>query len=203
MNQNEQAPKSEATSGQVYSKAREILDLHGHSGAKPTLLIIPRPGGLPRNTLGTDIPITEAPVVSIQIAEREYRLRLTSRDDRQDKHDETLELTIHFQQLPYGLDNVEYDEAGHVIGYWYRHANEPELKHVGVVRAGFLRLPKELEFSWYQAKCYSLTQGGISKIMPAWKKNVPPEIAEGLKDTNEFIFEILDKMQTELNGKSA
>ena len=203
MNPKEQPPLSEVTSGQVYSKAREILDLHGHSGAKPTLLIIPRPGGPPRNTLGTDIPITEAPVVSIQIAEGEYRLRLTSTDDRQDKHDETLELTIHFQQLPYGLDNVEYDEAGHVTGYWYRHANEPELKHVVVVRAGFLGLPKELEFSWYLAKDYLLTQGGISKPMSEWEKNVTPEITEGLKNTNEFIFEILDKMQAELESKSS
>ena len=97
------------------------MDLHGHSGAKPTLLIIPRPGGLPRNTLGTDIPITEAPIVPIQIGDKEYRLWLQSVNNEQYNPNGAIQLSVHFKQLPYGLEKVEYDNEGYVTDYWYKN----------------------------------------------------------------------------------
>lgn len=119
--------------------------MHGHSGIRETILIVPRPGGRPRIRRGADIPITEAPIVPIQIADNERRLWLRSRDDRpSDKQNGGLELSVHFQQLPYGLDRVEYDSEGHVADYWYKSTEESELTHVRVARSTFL--PKELEF---------------------------------------------------------
>lgn len=203
MGPKERPPLPEATSGQVYSKAREILDLHGHSGTRPTILVVPRPGGRPRMKSGVNIPITEAPIVPIQIASNEFRLWLSSKDDRpSDKKNRELELNIYFQQLPYGLDRIDYDSEGHVTGYWYKPKDLPELKHVGViVRPNFL--PKELELSWYMAKIYSIKSNANSgKVLQKELKYVPPEITAALGDSNNFLLTILEKMQTELKVKS-
>jgi len=198
MNLKEGAPLSEVTSERVYSKARKILDLHGHPGTRPTFRVIPRPGGRPRITSGADIPITEAPIVPIQIAGNDYRLWIRSDDSQPDNPNGAIELSVHFQQLPYGLDRTEYDSEGHLSGYWYKPIDDTELKHVGVGRSRFL--PEDLEYSWFIAKTYSIKPDDNSSEVP---KNVPPEIVEGLEDSNAFLITILDKMQTELESKSA
>lgn len=202
MNPKELPLLSEVTSGQVYSKAREILDLHGHLGTRPTL-IVSRPGGGQRITSREDISITEAPIVPIQIADNEYRLWLRSKDDRpSDKHNGEIELSVHFQRLPYDVDRIEYDSEGYVTGYWYKPKDLPELKHLRVARIDFL--PKELQFSWYVAEAYSIKPNANStKVLQKELKYVPPEIAAGLGDSNEFLLGILEHMQTELKGKSA
>lgn len=194
MNPKERAPLSEVTSGDVYSKAREILDLHGHPGIRPTLQAVPRPGGRPRITSGADIPITEAPIVPIQIAGNDYRLWIRSEEDSQpDNPNGAIELSVHFQQLPYGLDRTEYDSEDHVSGYWYKPSDEPELKHVRVGRSRFL--PKELEFSWFIAKTYSIKPDDNNSEVP---ENVPPGIVVGLGDSNDFLLGTLVEMQTKL-----
>jgi len=195
MNPKERAPLSEVTFGDVYSKAREILDLHGHPGIRPTLQAVPRPGGRPRITSGADIPITEAPIVPIQIASNDYRLWIRSEDDSQPYNPNgAIELSVHFQQLPYGFYRTEYDSEGHVSGYWYKPIDDTELKHMAVVRSRNL-LPKELKFGWYIAKAYEIKPNSINSEVP---NNVPPEIVEGLGDSNDFLLGVLEEMQTKL-----
>lgn len=196
MNQIERTPLSEVASGDVYSKAREILDLQGHPGTRPTLRMVPRPGGRPRITSGADIPITEAPIVPIQIAGNDYRLWLRSEDNSQpDNRIGAIELSVHFQQLPYGLDRIEYDSDGYVSGYWYKPPDESELRRVGVGRSHFL--PKELEFGWYIAKTYSIKPNDNNSEVP---ENVPTEIVEGLEDSNDFLLGTLEEMQAKLQA---
>lgn len=196
MSLKERSPFSEVTPEQVYSKAREILDLHGNPGTRPTILFIRRPNGQPRGSRGEDIPITQAPILPVKIADEEYRLWLKSKDNIQpDNRNGAIKLSVHFEQLPYGLDRdrIEYDSEGYVTGYWYKPSEESELSHSKVVRSLFL--PKELGFSWYIAKTYSIKPNINSSEAPA---NVPPEIIAGLEDSNDFLLTILEKMQTEL-----
>lgn len=200
MSPKERNPFSEVTSADVYSKAREILDLHGHPATRPTILIFPRPEGRPRITSGADMPITEAPIVPIQIAGNECRLWLRSQDDSQpDNRNGGIELSVHFQQLPYGLDRIEQDSENNVTGYWYKPSDDPELKHVHVVSRRDL-LPKELEFSWYIAKTYLIQPNSNSNNVSI---NAPPDILVGLPRRNNSLLTILENMQTELKAKSA
>jgi len=192
MSQKEGTPLSEVASRDVYSKAREILDLYGHPGTKPTFPVDPRHvERRPRIIRDADIPITEAPIVPVQIAGNDYRLWLTSEDDRQP--DGVIALGVHFQQLPYGLDRIEYDSDGYVARYWYRPSDEAEPRRVEVVRSYLV--PKELEFGWYMAKLYKIQRNGnSSKVL----KYVRPEIVEGLGDGNDFLLGILEEMQKKL-----
>ena len=199
MTSKEQPPLAEITSAQVHSKARDILDLHGHPGTKPTLREVPRFGSGSRLISGPDMPTTEAPVVPIQIAGNDYRLWLRSEDDSQpDNRNGAIELSVHFQQLPDGLDRVEYDNEHHVIGYWYKPKDLSELKHAVVVRRPNL-LPKELEFSWYMKKNYLIKPDAIRDLI---RENFPPEIDARLGDSNDFLLLVLEEMQTKLESKS-
>lgn len=203
MRSKEQSPLSEVTSRQVYSKAREILDLYGHHGTRPTLQTAPRysghPGFRPRITRGTDIPITECPIVPIQIAGNEYRLWLKSADDSQpDNRNGAIELSVHFQQLPDGLNSIEHDSEGAVTGYWYKPKDLPELKYLRVGRSEFI--PKELQFSWFIAKAYSIKPNSNSSNVEI---NAPPDILVGLPRRNKSLLAILENMQTQLKAKSA
>jgi hypothetical protein len=195
MTSKEQPPLAEITSAQVYSKARGILDLYGHPGTRPTIRFVPRHDGSHRNTSGPDMPITKAPIVPIQIAGNDYRLWLRSVNDSQpDSRNGTIELSINFQQLPDGFDRVEYDSEGYVTDYWYKPKDLPDLKHLRVNRSHIL--PKELQFSWYQARTYLIGRNAIS-IEP---KDVPA--SSGLEDSNDFLLLVLEEMQTKLKSKS-
>lgn len=201
----ERHPLSEVTSENVYAKAREILDLHGHHGTRSIFYVILRPdSGRPRITGGEDIPITEAPIVPIQIADNEYRLWLRSKDDKpSDIHNGAIQLNVYFQRLPYGPSRIEYDSEGHETAHWYKPTDEPELRHVEAPRSSDYPggVPKELlELSWYMAKDYSIEPNSNSSSNV--EMHVPPNIAEGLGDGNNSLLTILEKMQTELEGKS-
>lgn len=198
MTPKEGTPLHETTPQQVYSKAREILDMYGSPGTRPTIQLVPRPGGRPGITSGPDIPITEAPIVPIQIAGNDYRLWLKSEDDSQpDNRNGAIKLSVHFQRLPLDLDRIEYDSEGYVTDYWYKPKDLPELKHLRVVREDFL--PKELQFSWYLANTYLIGPNSNSNKVEI---NALQDIPVGLPRRNNSLLAILENMQTELKGKS-
>lgn len=146
-------------------------------------------------------PSPKPPIVPVQIADREYRLWLRSTDNRVLDNNGEIELSIHFQQPPYGLDRVEYDSEGSVTGFWYKPTDGPELEYVREINSD--SIPKELQFDWYMAKDYLLKPNATNVISNVLSENVPTEITAGLEDSNDFLLTILEKMQTELKGKSA
>lgn len=192
----EQKTSQEIVSPQaVYEKANEILNLYGHPGTRHTIVFRPRPGGPPGNYRGLDLPTRQAPVASIEIAGNEYRLWL---QQPQDEEDRRIQLSVHFQALPYGFDRFEHDDEGRVEAYWYKPQNGEELKRMDISHLGE-DMPKELHSSWYMASNFYISKDSIEcKPSP----NVRPEIADPIGNSNEFILKLLRDMQSKLQETS-
>lgn len=178
MSSKEQSPLPEVTSQQVYSKAKKILGLHGHPAITPKLKYgRDSEANVIVSIEAIDIPITETPAVSIQIADNKYLLWLKSdRDSQSEVYEEPITLSVYKQKLPDGLDNSERHNEGHPRN-----------------------IPEKLGFRW-PAKVYSIEPTNNMTILREW---FPPERVPDIRDGNEFLLTILKKMQTQLNVKSA
>lgn len=198
MSTQEQSPISEATPQMVYSKATEILDIHGIPGEDSIVIKYTSETGRTKNET-TEVPITQSPIIPVQIGDKEYRLWLKSVDSKLDNPNGTIELSIHFQAPTYGLESVERDDEGNVTSYWLKpEGDSPQLEHVIVT--GEERIPKELRFDWYMARGFFIKPDSILKNEDPIFENVPLDITERLGDESKFINALLDHMKKHLEA---
>ena len=176
----------------VHAKAMEILGEFGKPATTEVLYFEHPLKSYP--TGARKVAIAEAPIVPVRIFDKEYKLRLRTGTDGKKENKEEFYLSIHFQQLPAGLQKVEHDEEGNTVGYWVKPEEDAEPKYVDLSHSAHSQMPKELDFGWFIANSYTIIPDSIEdheNINYSDRIEIPG-------DRNTFLLNLLGEMHNKL-----